>query len=150
MNHTPFSCLYRYYLTSELSEKSDVYSFGILLLEIITNQRVIDQTRENPNIAKWVTFVIKKGDTNQIVDPKLHGNYDTHYVWRALEVAMSCANPSSVKRPNMSQVIINLKECLASENTRISRNNQNMDSGHSSDQLNVTVTFDTDVKPKAR
>ncbi|OAP04128.1 hypothetical protein AXX17_AT3G39790 [Arabidopsis thaliana] len=63
---------------------------------------------------------------------------------------MSCANPSSVKRPNMSQVIINLKECLASENTRISRNNQNMDSGHSSDQLNVTVTFDTDVKPKAR
>ena len=94
--------------------------------------------------------MIKKGDTNQIVDPKLHGNYDTHYVWRALEVAMSCANPSSVKRPNMSQVIINLKECLASENTRISRNNQNMDSGHSSDQLNVTVTFDTDVKPKAR
>ncbi|ANM64055.1 Leucine-rich repeat protein kinase family protein [Arabidopsis thaliana] len=139
-----------YYLTSELSEKSDVYSFGILLLEIITNQRVIDQTRENPNIAEWVTFVIKKGDTSQIVDPKLHGNYDTHSVWRALEVAMSCANPSSVKRPNMSQVIINLKECLASENTRISRNNQNMDSGHSSDQLNVTVTFDTDVKPKAR
>ncbi|XP_023638271.1 probable LRR receptor-like serine/threonine-protein kinase MEE39 isoform X2 [Capsella rubella] len=139
-----------YYLTSELSEKSDVYSFGILLLEIITNQRVIDQTRENPNIAEWVTFVIKKGDTSQIVDPKLHGNYDTRSVWRALEVAMSCANPSSAKRPNMSQVIINLKECLASENARISRN-QNMESSHSSVDLNVTVTFDNDdVKPKAR
>ncbi|EFH53741.1 predicted protein [Arabidopsis lyrata subsp. lyrata] len=139
-----------YYLTSELSEKSDVYSFGILLLEIITNQRVIEQTREKPNIAEWVTFLINKGDTSQIVDPKLHGNYDTHSVWRTLEVAMSCANPSSAKRPNMSQVIINLKECLASENARASRI-QNMDSGHSSDQLSVTVTFDTDdVKPKAR
>ncbi|XP_010503251.1 PREDICTED: probable LRR receptor-like serine/threonine-protein kinase MEE39 isoform X2 [Camelina sativa] len=139
-----------YYLTSELSEKSDVYSFGILLLEIVTNQRVIDQTRENPNIAEWVSFVITKGDTSQIVDPKLNGNYDTRSVWKALEVAMSCANPSSAKRPTMSQVIINLKECLASENARISRN-QNMESSHSSVELNVTVTFDTDnVKPIAR
>ncbi|XP_010426071.1 PREDICTED: probable LRR receptor-like serine/threonine-protein kinase MEE39 isoform X1 [Camelina sativa] len=141
-----------YYLTSELSEKSDVYSFGILLLEIITNQRVIDQTRENPNIAEWVSFVITKGDTSQIVDPKLNGNYDTRSVWKALEVAMSCANPSSSKRPTMSQVIINLKECLASENARINRN-QNMESSQSSVDLNVTVTFDTDnvkVKPIAR
>ncbi|CAH8387068.1 unnamed protein product [Eruca vesicaria subsp. sativa] len=98
-----------YYLTSELSLKSDIYSFGILLLEIITNQRVIDQTRKKPNIAEWVTYVIKKGDISQIVDPKLQGNYEPRSVWRALEVAMSCANPSSAKRPNMSQVIIKLK-----------------------------------------
>ncbi|KAL0730357.1 hypothetical protein Bca4012_026450 [Brassica carinata] len=109
------------YLTSELFEKSDIYSFGILLLEIITNQLVIDQTRKMINIAEWVTYVIKKGDTSQIVDPKLQGNYEPRSVWRALEVAMSCANPSSTKRPNMSQVIIILKECLESENTRISR-----------------------------
>lgn len=149
MTHTPSFCLHRYYLTSELSVKSDIYSFGILLLEIITNRQVIDQTRERPNIAEWVTFVINKGDTSQLVDPKLRGNYEPRSVWRALEVAMSCANPSSAKRPNMSQVIIKLKECLASEIARTSRC-QDMDSRHSSIEMSVSVTFDTDVYPKAR
>ncbi|CAN8254977.1 unnamed protein product [Cochlearia groenlandica] len=134
-----------YYLTSELSEKSDIYSFGILLLEMITNQRVIDQTRERTSIVEWVKFVIKKGDTNQIVDPKLQDNYEPRSIWKALEVAMSCANPSSAKRPNMSQVIIKLKECLAFEDSRTSRN-QDMDSV----ELSVSVTFDTEVNPRAR
>ncbi|ESQ37355.1 hypothetical protein EUTSA_v10002794mg [Eutrema salsugineum] len=124
-----------YYLTSELSEKSDIY--------------MIDQTRERPNIAEWVTFVVNKGDISQIVDSKLQRNYKPRSVWKALELAMSCANPSSAKRPNMSQVIIKLKECLASENAR-TRRYQDADSHHSSSELRVSVTFDTDLYPKAR
>ncbi|KAG2247579.1 hypothetical protein Bca52824_087207 [Brassica carinata] len=101
------------------------------------------------HLSEWVTYVIKKGDTSKIVDPKLQGNYEPRSVWRALEVAMSCANPSSAKRPNMSQVIIELKECLESENARISTN-QDTNSRHSSVELRVTATFDSDMYPKAR
>ncbi|CAF1770716.1 unnamed protein product [Brassica napus] len=51
-----------YYRTSRLTEKSDVYSFGIVLLEMITNQPVIDQSRKNSHITQWVEFELISGD----------------------------------------------------------------------------------------
>ncbi|XP_048630246.1 receptor-like protein kinase At3g21340 isoform X2 [Brassica napus] len=107
-----------YYRTNWLNEKSDVYSFGIVLLEIITNQPVINQNRENPYIAEWVGVMLTEGDIQNIVDPKLHGDYDSGSVWRAVELAMSCLNPSSARRPTMSEVVTELNECLAYENSR--------------------------------
>ncbi|CAN7067396.1 unnamed protein product [Brassica rapa subsp. trilocularis] len=99
-----------YYHTSRLGEKSDVYSFGIVLLEMITNQPVIDQSRERSHIAQWVGFELNRGDITRIIDPNLHRDYGSRSVWKALELAMSCVNPSSVNRPNMSQVANELKE----------------------------------------
>ncbi|CAN7121938.1 BnaA02g06960D [Brassica napus] len=99
-----------YYRTSRLGEKSDVYSFGIVLLEMITNQPVIDQSRQKSHITQWVGFMLNRGDITKIMDPNLHKDYESRSVWRALELAMSCVNPSSVNRPNMSQVANELKE----------------------------------------
>ncbi|CAF2086959.1 unnamed protein product [Brassica napus] len=135
-----------YYRTGRLAEMSDVYSFGIVLLEILTNQRVIDQNREKPHITEWVAFVLNRGDIARIMDPSLRGDYDSTSVWKALELAMSCANPSSQRRPNMSQVISGLKECLTSENLMRSKK-QDVDSDSS---LEMTINFDTNVFPSAR
>uniref|UniRef100_M4DUW1 Protein kinase domain-containing protein n=1 Tax=Brassica campestris TaxID=3711 RepID=M4DUW1_BRACM len=99
-----------YYRTSRLGEQSDVYSFGIVLLEMITNQPVIDQSRQKSHITQWVGFMLNRGDITKIMDPNLHKDYESRSVWRALELAMSCVNPSSVNRPNMSQVANELKE----------------------------------------
>ncbi|KAL0774506.1 hypothetical protein Bca101_039657 [Brassica carinata] len=109
-----------YYQTNWLTEKSDIYSFGIVLLEIITNRPIIQQSREKPHLVEWVSFMITKGDIGSIMDPNLHQNYDIGSVWKAIEIAMSCLSPSSIGRPNMSQVAKGLKECLISENSRIS------------------------------
>ncbi|CAF2283796.1 BnaA04g16790D [Brassica napus] len=109
-----------YYQTNWLTEKSDIYSFGIVLLEIITNRPIIQQSREKPHLVEWVSFMITKGDIGSIIDPNLHQNYDIGSVWKAIEIAMSCLSPSSIGRPNMSQVAKGLKECLISENSRIS------------------------------
>ncbi|CAL9244273.1 unnamed protein product [Arabidopsis halleri] len=133
-----------YYQTTRLGEKSDVYSFGIVLLEMITNQPVIDQSRAKSHITQWVGFELNQGDITKIMDPNLHGDYESRSVWRVLELAMSCANPSSVNRPNMSQVANELKECLVSEK---SRGNMNMDSQSS---LDVSMSFDTELFPRAR
>ncbi|CAF2055402.1 unnamed protein product [Brassica napus] len=107
-----------YYITNLLSEKSDVYSFGIVLLEIITNQAVIDTTRERSHITNWVRFMIGKGNIKNIIDPKLMGDFDTNGVWKAIELAMTCVNPTSNHRPTMPHVVMELNECLESEISR--------------------------------
>ncbi|VVB16617.1 unnamed protein product [Arabis nemorensis] len=106
-----------YHHTSHLGEKSDVYSFGIVLLEMITNQPVIDRNRQNSHITPWVESELKGGDITKIMDPKLNGDYDSHSASRALELAMSCAHPTSANRPTMSHVVIELKECLVPKNS---------------------------------
>ncbi|CAA7048006.1 unnamed protein product [Microthlaspi erraticum] len=107
-----------YYKTNRLTEKSDIFSFGVVLLELITSRSVIDQTREKPHIAEWVAFMLTNRDIDNIVDPSLMGDYDSISLWKALELAMSCVNPSASERPNMSQVATELKECLLNENLR--------------------------------
>lgn len=136
----------RYYHTGRLGEKSDVYSFGIVLLEIITNQPVIDRNRINSHITQWVGSELNGGNIAKIMDPNLHGDYDSRSAWRALELAMSCVDPTSAKRPTMSHVVIELKECLVSENSR--RNmSRRMDSLSSTE---VSMTFDSGMIPRAR
>ncbi|CAG7867985.1 unnamed protein product [Brassica rapa] len=107
-----------YYITNLLTEKSDVYSFGVVLLEIITNQAVIDTTRERSHITNWVRFMIRKGNIENIIDPKLMGDFDTNGVWKAIELAMTCVNPTSNRRPTMPHVVMELSKCLESEISR--------------------------------
>ncbi|KAG7534851.1 Protein kinase domain [Arabidopsis thaliana x Arabidopsis arenosa] len=115
-----------YYRTGRLAEKSDVYSFGIVLLEMITNQPVINQTSENCHITQWVGFQINGANILEIMDPKLPKDYDINSAWAALDLAMSCADSSSSKRPSMSEVIQVLKKCIACENSGI-RNNRGLE-----------------------
>ncbi|KAL0709971.1 hypothetical protein Bca4012_016949 [Brassica carinata] len=111
-----------YHHSGRLGEKSDVYSFGIVLLEMITNQPVINQTSNNSHITQWVGFKLNRGDIAEIMDPNLHKDYDFNSAWRALELAMLCANPSSSKRPSMSQVIHEIKECIVCAKSGIGKN----------------------------
>jgi len=135
-----------YYRTNRLNEKSDVYSFGIVLLEIITSRPVIQQTREKPHIAAWVGYMLTKGDIENVVDPRLNRDYEPTSVWKALEIAMSCVNPSSEKRPTMSQVTNELKQCLTLEN---SKRGVREDMGSRS-SVEMSTSFTTEINPKAR
>ncbi|XP_010545651.1 PREDICTED: probable LRR receptor-like serine/threonine-protein kinase At1g51820 [Tarenaya hassleriana] len=136
-----------YYRTNWLTEKSDVYSFGIVLLEIITNRPVVEQNRERPHITEWVGLMLTRGDIDNITDPKLYGDYDRNSVWKVVELGMSCVNPSSSRRPNMSQVVIELNECLVYDQNSRTGTSRDMDSKSS---VGVSMTYGTEVFPKAR
>lgn len=126
---------------------SDVYSFGVVLLEIISGQRVIDLSREKCNIVEWTRYMLENGDIESIVDPNLHQDYDTSSAWKVLELAMSCVNLSSKERPNMSQVVHVLNECLETCEKWRKLRSQEVDLGSS---LELSIAVDTETNPEAR
>ncbi|CAN6997892.1 unnamed protein product [Brassica rapa subsp. trilocularis] len=135
-----------YYITNLLSEKSDVYSFGVVLLEIITNQPVIDITRERSHITQWVGFFLLEGDIRNIIDPKLMGDFDTNGVWKAVELALACVSPTSNRRPTMPHVVMELKECLESEIAR----KQGSQVMYSKDSVDFSLSPGSELSPGPR
>ncbi|KAG7600295.1 Leucine-rich repeat [Arabidopsis suecica] len=137
-----------YYRTNWLTEKSDVFSFGVVLLEIVTNQPVIDMKRERSHIGEWVGLMLSRGDINSIVDPKLQGEYDPNTIWKVVETAMTCLNPSSSRRPTMTQVVMDLKECL---NMEMARNmGSRMKDSTNDTSIEASINFTTELNPAAR
>ena len=106
-----------YYNTSQLSEKSDVYSFWVVLLELITGQpsSIPVSNTESIHIAQWVRQKLSEGDITGIADPRMAGEYDVNSVWKVTELALQCKEQPSRKRPTMTDIVMELKECLELE-----------------------------------
>lgn len=53
-------CAPEYAMTGKLTFKSDIYSFGVVLLEIITGRKAIDNTRTDAeqNLVAWVRYFV--------------------------------------------------------------------------------------------
>ncbi|KAH9665610.1 protein kinase domain-containing protein [Citrus sinensis] len=137
-----------YYVLNWLNEKSDVYSFGVVLLEIITGRRPVISRAEDDttHISQWVNSMLAEGDIRNIVDPSLQGNFDNNSAWKAVELALACASHTSSERPTMTDVLMELKECLSLEIVR----NEGHEKGHRDPRRMVTLNLDTESSPSAR
>ena len=139
---------------SWLNEKTDVYSFGVVLLQIITSRPAISQTGEDEwtHLSQWVKSMLETGNIKEMVDQKLRGDFAINSVWKAVEIAMACASWTAIDRPNMSQVMIELRECLALELARKNIDHSRVtssstDSNHSTFSLTMTTEV---LRPRAR
>ncbi|MED6146637.1 hypothetical protein PIB30_036427 [Stylosanthes scabra] len=138
-----------YTTSNRLTEKSDVYSFGVVFLRIITGQSVIigreDMTH---HISQRVKSMLAEGDITKVVDSRLQGNFDSNTAWRAVEIAMAAVCAISVERPYMSDIVKELKECLAAELAR-KHNSCVLQNKDLSEQVSVNL-ISTDMTPLAR
>jgi len=91
-----------------ITAKVDVYSFGIVLLEMVTGRMSFaSSTGQNcGHLVQWVSAKMREGrEVEEVVDPKLHGNFDSAEVKRVLKTALLCIEQEKDVRPSMSQAV---------------------------------------------
>ncbi|KEH18248.1 receptor-like kinase [Medicago truncatula] len=105
-------------------KKNDIYSFGIILFVLITGrQAIVKAAGENIHILQRVIPIIEGGDIQKHFDPKLEGKFRFSSARKTVEIAMSCISPNAAERPDMIQILGELRECLSLE--MVQRNNGN-------------------------
>ncbi|GLJ41515.1 hypothetical protein SUGI_0859350 [Cryptomeria japonica] len=115
-----------YCWNNKISYKHDVFSFGIVVLEVITGQRHVDEARGSSqfHIPGYVRHMIENDRFEEAVDLKLKKDgWDIFAVEEALAVAniaLRCAHSEKVERPDMNLVVTQLTSTMSSGDNSIS------------------------------
>lgn len=91
-----------YARTSRLNEKSDIYSFGIVLLELLTGRKAVD------NESNLHQLILSRADNNTVmdaVDSEVSITCtDLNHVRKAFQLALLCTKRNPLERPSMHEV----------------------------------------------
>ncbi|XP_021837157.2 proline-rich receptor-like protein kinase PERK3 [Spinacia oleracea] len=101
-----------YAMTGHLLVKSDVYSYGVVLLELLTGRKPVEMSQPSgkENLVTWARPILRDKDRlEELVDPKLQGNYPKEDFLRVCTIAAACVAPEANQRPTMGEVVQSLK-----------------------------------------
>ncbi|XP_065870829.1 LRR receptor-like serine/threonine-protein kinase ERL2 isoform X2 [Euphorbia lathyris] len=105
-----------YARTSRLTEKSDVYSFGIVLLELLTGKKAVD------NEANLHQLILAKADDNtvmEILDQEVSITcMNLIHVKKTFQLALLCTKRHPSERPTMHEVVRVLVSFLSAPATK--------------------------------
>ncbi|KAH9289546.1 hypothetical protein KI387_033663 [Taxus chinensis] len=97
------------YLTlRKLTKKADIYSFGILLLNIVSGKKSIEQIDEGLHSMEELAWKLQKEDRlNELIDPRLVNcnGFNLSEILRTMMIALWCIQRESKVRPSASQVL---------------------------------------------
>ncbi|XP_020704465.1 probable serine/threonine-protein kinase PBL23 [Dendrobium catenatum] len=96
-----------YFMYGKVSIKIDVYAFGVVLLELLTGRKPIND--ESPkgleSLVIWATPILERGDFMELLDPNLDGKYEENQMKRMIFAASLCIRRSARCRPQMNQIL---------------------------------------------
>ncbi|KAL2341824.1 hypothetical protein Fmac_009764 [Flemingia macrophylla] len=102
-----------YYMTQQLTEKSDVYSYGVLMLELATARRPIEQGKY---IVREVMRVMDTSkdlyNLHSILDPTIMKGTKPKGLERFVALAMRCVKEYAAERPTMAEVVKEIESII--------------------------------------
>ncbi|KAK9064491.1 hypothetical protein SSX86_015874 [Deinandra increscens subsp. villosa] len=102
-----------YVTTGHLYVKSDVYGFGVVLVEMLTGMRTLDDTRPaiQRNLVEWAKpFLASRRKLKHIMDSRLDGKYPSKAAVQVAQLAVTCLEPEPKSRPSMQEVVATLEQ----------------------------------------
>ncbi|XP_076929003.1 putative serine/threonine-protein kinase PIX13 [Bidens hawaiensis] len=101
-----------YVTTGHLYVKSDVYGFGVVLVEMLTGLRALDNGRPaaQRNLVDWVKpYLGNRRKLKNIMDPRLEGRYPSKAAGQVAQLALTCLGHEQKTRPSMNEVVAALE-----------------------------------------
>ncbi|XP_051122161.1 probable LRR receptor-like serine/threonine-protein kinase RPK1 [Andrographis paniculata] len=103
-----------YAQTGRVSNKSDVYSYGLVLLELISDKRVLDPSfythDDGFNISSWAMMMMNEGKTKDVFTAGLWETGPKDKLVKLLHVAVLCTVQALAARPSMKRVVQRLRQ----------------------------------------
>ncbi|CAN4099924.1 unnamed protein product [Withania somnifera] len=93
--------------TLRVTEKSDIYSFGVVLLELVTGRKPIEEAYgEGRDLVYWTsTHLNDKESINKVLDQKVVSELVQDDMIKVLRIATLCTTKLPNLRPSMKEVI---------------------------------------------
>ncbi|KAF6174252.1 hypothetical protein GIB67_033784 [Kingdonia uniflora] len=100
-----------YFRSGQFTEKSDVYGFGVVLVELLTGQKPISNTRseEEANLVMHFISSVKEDRVLEILETRIANEARTEEIQIVASLAKKCLKLVGRKRPTMTQVLIQLE-----------------------------------------
>lgn len=103
-----------YAMTCRVSDKSDVYSYGVVLLELLSDKKVLDPSFSSYgngfNIVAWACMLLRQGRAKEFFSSGLWDAGPHDDLVEVLHLAVVCTVDSLSTRPTMRQVVRRLKQ----------------------------------------
>ncbi|KAG5093601.1 hypothetical protein JHK84_049189 [Glycine max] len=110
---------------SHLTKKSDIYSFGVVLLELMSGKRALDDNRPSGehSLVEWAKpLLTNKHKISQVMDARIEGQYSKREAKRIAHLAIQCLSTEQKLRPNINEVVRLLEHLHDSKDTSSSSN----------------------------
>ncbi|XP_071909477.1 probable serine/threonine-protein kinase PBL21 isoform X1 [Coffea arabica] len=87
--------------------KADVYSLGVVLLELVTGRKSIDETN-GQSFLRWARPLLREKRFHELIDPALQDSHDLHQLYWMVQLTEKCLCWDPHRRCSINKVVVAL------------------------------------------